>query len=301
MNEIGAKVSLIAFYFKAIWNYEITIVDGGAITVGKIIFALILAVLGYFLSRRISRKLKMQALQRFKLTIGAAATIETLSFYTFFVFFLLFSLRLANVPLTIFTVLGGAVAIGLGFGSQNIIKNFISGIIMLIEQPIKVGDLIEVDGLTGTVVSIGPRSTVIRTAPNADIILPNSSFLEKNVTNWTRGDDRIRAKVAVGVAYGSPTRQVEELLLQVARDNPHILTDPEPFVWFVDFAESTLNFELHFWGSLSEVGRAALESEVRFEVERSLREANIAMAFAQRDVHLDSIKPIEVRVVNNEE
>lgn len=298
MNEILEKVSSVAFYFSAIWNYKITVVDGGAITVGKIVFALVLAIIGYFLSRRISRKLRMQALVRFKLTIGAAATIEALSFYTLFVFFLLFALRLANVPLTIFTVLGGAVAIGLGFGSQNIIKNFISGIIMLIEQPIAVGDLIEVDGLTGTVVSIGPRSTVIRTAPNADIILPNSSFLEKNVTNWTRGDDRIRAKVSIGIAYGSPTRKVEELLLAVARSNANILSDPEPFVWFVDFAESSMNFELHFWGSLSEIGRAALESEVRFEIERVLREANIVMAFAQRDIHLDSNKPIEVCVVN---
>ena len=137
--------------------------------------------------------------------------IESLSFYALLVAFGLAALKYANVPLTVFTFLGGAIAIGVGFGSQNILNNFISGLILLAERPIKVGDLIQLGETYGNVTKIGARSTQIRTGENLDIIVPNSKFLENDVTNLTRRDDRLRTSISVGVAYGSPLERGRHL------------------------------------------------------------------------------------------
>ena len=152
------------------------------------------------------------------------------------------SLELVNVPVTVFTFLGGAVAIGVGFGSQNILNNFISGLILLAEQPIRVGDLVDIGGLCGNVEKIGARSTRVKTGANLEIIVPNSKFLEDNVTNWTLSDTRMRTVVKVGVAYGSPTEDVAEILKQAVDQCPHALTEPEPIILFNDFGDNCTEF-----------------------------------------------------------
>ncbi len=286
-------------YISAAWNYEVASIDGLPITIGKIITGFLLFFIGLFLSRRISSVFASRVLNRFELAEGVIAAFESLVFYVLVIFFALFALRLVNVPLTVFTVIGGAVAIGVGFGSQNIVNNFISGIILLIERPVRVGDLIEVDSLIGTINRIGLRSILIRTGDNIDIIVPNSSFLEKNVVNWTLGDDRVRLYVKVGVVYGSPLDKVKELLLQVVTENQSVLKSPEPHVWFKDFGDDSLVFEIHFWCVVKKMShKNAIESDIRFEIDKYFRENNIVIAFPQRDVHLDSIKPVEVRIIN---
>jgi small-conductance mechanosensitive channel len=300
MNELLEKSKEILSFIATVWNYELVVVDGGAITAGKIILAVLLAFIGYSLSRRISARLRAFVIKRFNVAQGASAAVESLSFYILLLFFVLFALKLANVPLTIFTVLGGAVAIGIGFGSQNIMNNFISGIIMLIEQPIRVGDLIEIDGLVGTVLRIGPRSTLIRTGTNIDLIIPNSSFLEKNVINWTLSDQRVRLKVSVGIAYGSSTESAKELLILSAKNHPQVLKSPEPFVWFVDFGDNALVFEVHFWALINSTSsRMLMESDIRFEIERQFRNAGISIAFPQRDIHLDTSRPLDIKLIGN--
>jgi small-conductance mechanosensitive channel len=193
-----------------------------------------------------------------------------------------------NIPLTAFAVVGGALALGIGFGSQAIVSNFISGLLLLAERPIRTGDLIEVSGVVGTVDSIGLRSTRIRTADNFHIIVPNSSFLETNVVNWTHEDPDIRLRVIVGVAYGSPTRKVEELLLLVANEHPRCLRHPAPVVNFRDFGDSALSFEVRFWIRYdARTDRTAIQSDVRYRIDELFREHGITIAFPQMDVHLD--------------
>jgi small-conductance mechanosensitive channel len=197
-----------------------------------------------------------------------------------------------------FTFLGGAIAIGVGFGSQNIVNNFISGLILLAERPIKVGDLIEIDDLYGTVTQIGARSTQIRTGSNLDIIVPNSKFLESNVVNLTLGDDKLRTQVSVGVVYGSPTREVTHLLKHAATEHGRVLKRPEPFVWFSDFGDNALIFELHFWVEVRTVAdRRRIESDIRYRIDQLFRNAGLVIAFPQTDVHLDTPAPIDVRVL----
>ena len=194
--------------------------------------------------------------------------------------------------------MGGAIAIGVGFGSQKVLNNFISGLILLVEQPIRVGDIIELGTLQGKVEKIGTRSTRIRTPSNFEIIIPNSSFLENNVVNWTLADSTIRSSIRVGLAYGSPLTEAAALLKQAADAHPQILRMPEPYVLFVDFAENSLDFELFFWVDLLlRADRRRIESDLRFTIDRVFRDAGIAIAFPQRDIHLDLAKPIEVALV----
>ena len=196
-------------------------------------------------------------------------------------------MKMANIPLTVFTVIGGALAIGFGFGSQNVVNNFISGVILMVERPVKVGDFVDVDGVFGSVDEIGMRSTRIKTFGNKHMIVPNSYFLEKNVLNWTLTDHFVRLPLRVGIAYGSDTEKAKELLLHAAQACKKVLNHKEQKVYFMDFADNSLNFELLVWIHLKDVmDRVEIESELRFKIDHLFREAGIVIAFPQRDVHL---------------
>jgi potassium-dependent mechanosensitive channel len=282
------------------WSYVVTTVDRQPITVGTLVVALLLLLVGFVLSRRLSRALARTLTQRLKVDAGAAAAIETLGFYTLFAAFTLWALRTVNFPLTAFTILGGGLAIGIGFGSQNIMNNFISGLILMLERPVRAGDLVELEGTYGTVEHIGARSTRIRAGDHTQIIVPNSFFLEHNVVNWTLSDDVVRAMVEVGVVYGSPTRTVERLIHQVLAEHPSILQHPPPRILFAAFGDDALGFQAYFWiRARSMMERLAVESDVRFRIDDLFREAAVVIAFPQRDVHLDSARPLEVRLVSD--
>jgi small-conductance mechanosensitive channel len=210
--------------------------------------------------------------------------------------FTMVSLNVLHGPITVFSFLGGALAIGAGFGSQNIVNNFISGLILLAERPIRVGDVIELEGSSGTVTQIGARSTKIATGVNHEIIVPNSKLLETSVVNWTLTDDVVGTKVTVGTAYGSPTREVERLLKQAAVEHPKVLKRPEPEVIFADFGADALMFELRFWLNLRETRKVEVESELRFTIDELFADRGIVMAYPQRDVHLNVLRPVEVRI-----
>jgi len=296
----GEIVEDLQLAFGNIWNFELTVVDDNPITLGKVFTALALFILGYFVAKLISSRFADQLFKRFHIAKGVAVALESLIFYVLLIIVAIFALQLVNVPLTVFALAGGALAIGIGFGSQNIMNNFISGLIILIERPIRVGDIVEIGTMVGTVDRIGLRSAVIRTGTNINIIMPNSSLLEKDVINWTLVDQKIRVKVMLGVAYGSPTEKVSELLKQAAMENAEILKFPEPLVLLNNFGESTLDFEVHFWiNIISSTGRSKIESDVRFRIEQLFREAKINIAFPQRDVHLNSNEPIAVKVLSN--
>jgi potassium efflux system protein len=280
-----------------IWKYELTAIDDRPITVGKITGGLLLLLVGLLVARFLSRLAGKRILPRLGVDEGGAATLQTIAYYLMLAIFGFFTLELINIPITVFAFMGGAIAIGVGFGSQNILNNFISGLILLAERPIRLGDLIHLDGLFGTIEHIGARSTRVRTGDNLEIIVPNSRFLENNVTNLTLTNSRIRALVRVGVSYGSPVRQVKEALYQAASESPEVLNDPQPVILFGDFGNDSLQFEVHFWISMrTQMDRMRIESGVRFEICSHLEERNITIAFPQRDVHLDLAHPLEVNL-----
>ncbi|MCB0391712.1 MAG: mechanosensitive ion channel, partial [Bdellovibrionales bacterium] len=274
------------------WNVSLISVDGEKITLGEVITGILLFIMGYFICRSLSKEFEQRVLSRLDIDASLKHTLKTMMFYSLLVILTLFVLRLLNIPITIFAVLGSALAIGVGFGSQNIVNNFISGLILMIERPVRVGDIIETDGLKGSVENIGARSTIIKSMDNTHYVVPNSSFLEKNVLNWTLSDDVVRTKVNVGVAYGSPVRKVEELLKKSVSNNERILKYPEPLVLFADFGDNSLNFEIYFWTKVINVMQLRmLESYVRFQIDELFNENNIVIAFPQRDIHLDTSSP----------
>ncbi|MBX7138728.1 MAG: mechanosensitive ion channel [Oligoflexia bacterium] len=283
---------------KNFWSYDIKVVDGDAITPGKIILAVLLLSLGITVSRWFSGALERRLLTRLRVPIGGRAAIRALTQYSLSICFALLALHLVNIPLTVFTFIGGALAIGIGFGSQNLVNNFISGLIVLVEQPIRVGDLIEMQNAQGRVVKIGARSTIIRTNTNTDAIVPNSAFLEKDLINWTLSDDVIRCNIAVGVAYGSDTRLVAQLLQEACSGNAKTVAKPAPLVLFSDFGDSSLKFDLYFWiRTEGLMDRRILESEIRFKIEQIFREKGVEISFPHRDLHLSSRAPLEIKMV----
>ena len=286
-------------YFSAVWNKELVkIDDANSLTVGKLIVGVLLVFGGFIVARMLSRLLGSRLHQRLGFNQDRAEAVQSLSFYVMVALFTLFALRFVNVPLTFFTFLGGAIAISVGFGSQNILNNFISGLILLAERPIRVGDLIQIVDLYGTVEHIGTRSTRVCTGDNMEIIIPNSSFLENNVQNLTLGNNIIRSRVSVGIAYGSPTRDAARLMKRAAEEHGLVLDSPEPYVWFVEFGDNSLIFELYFWVEVRNIAeRRRIESDMRFKIDHLFRDAGISIAFPQRDVHLDTASPLKVQMV----
>ncbi|MGH9548732.1 MAG: mechanosensitive ion channel family protein, partial [Terriglobales bacterium] len=193
-----------------------------------------------------------------------------------------------GIHLAALAVFAGAVGVGVGFGLQNIASNFISGLVILAERPITIGDRIEVAGIAGQVEHIRARSTVIRTNDNIMMIVPNSKFIDSPVTNWTYGDRRVRFRIPVGVAYGSDVNKVRDALLAVAHENPHTLKEPAPSVFLEQFGDSSIDFKLMVWSSEMSARPSRYRSDLNFAIEQNFREAGIEIAFPQRDLHIRS-------------
>lgn len=200
------------------------------------------------------------------------------------------TLSMLNVPITAFAFLSGAIAIGFGFGAQNVINNFISGWILMGEKPIRIGDFLEVEGVKGIVEEINTRSTRVRRVDGVHMLIPNSKLLENTVINWTLRDKLIRGTVVVGVAYGSDCEKVREIMLKVANSQPETLTDDvrQPQVFFQDFGDNSLVFEVYFWiNSQVDGGLRLVASNMRFALDKEFTSQGVVVAFPQRDVHID--------------
>lgn len=197
-------------------------------------------------------------------------------------------LALLNIPLTAFAFVSGAIAIGIGFGAQNIINNFISGWILMWERPIHIGDFLEMGDIRGTVEAVNTRSTRIRRNDGVHVLIPNSYLLENTVVNWTLVDKLMRTTVRVGVAYGSDVKKVKTLMEQAAAENENILLDPPAAVFFEDFGDNALIFDINLWietGDQRDLRR--IRSDLRFRIEELFNDAGIVIAFPQRDIHVD--------------
>lgn len=298
-------------FVMMIWNTELyvasetTVVDDRSIvrpvsvTVGKVVKALILLVIGTWIAGKIGRIIQWFLTRRLQWPKSNAEPAGKVIFGVMFVGVFVVSLISVNIPLAVFTFLGGALAIGVGFGAQHIINNFISGLILLFDRSIRVGDFVEVDGQGGRVTEIGMRNARIRRFDGIDMLVPNSQFLQQKVTNWTLSDRHMRYTVSVGVAYGSPTRETERVILKAIEAHPAVLRDPQSAVLFEEFGESSLVFTGYFWMELiSNRDNRMAASEIRHAISEALGKAGIVISFPQRDVHLDSSKPFEVRVLS---
>ena len=193
-----------------------------------------------------------------------------------------------GIHLAALTVFAGAVGVGVGFGLQNIASNFISGLVILAERPITIGDRVEVAGIVGQVEHIRARSTVIRTNDNIMMIVPNTKFIDSPVTNWTYTDRRVRFRVPVGVAYGSDIAKVCESLLAVGRENPNTLEEPAPSVFLKKFGDNSIDFELVVWSSEMSARPSRYRSDLNFAIAEKFRQGDIEMPFPQRDLHIRS-------------
>ena len=285
--------------WQEIWNkrlFEIT--DGQTISVSQIILAGALLLSGIVLSLLISRLIEYR-LKKTRIDRGLAHTVQKVLFYTMLVIVALTVLHMLNIPITMFAVAGGALAIGVGFGAQNIINNFISGWILPAERPVRVGDLVEVGSNLGRIESIGTRCTHIRRTDGIDMMVPNSVILERTVVNWTLIDHDIRTSVRIGVQYGSPTDQVAKLLRQAADKHDQILDSPDPIVIFEDFGDNALVFDVFFWCHVeSEMALRLIRSDLRFHIDKQFSDAGIVIAFPQQDTHLDTPVPLDVRLIS---
>jgi len=201
----------------------------------------------------------------------------------------------AGIHLGTLTVFAGAVGVGIGFGLQNIASNFISGLVILAERPITIGDRVEVAGVAGQVQQIRARSTVILTNDNITMIVPNTKFIDSPVTNWTYGDPRVRFRIPVGVAYGSDLEKVRNALVEVARENSHVLPQPEPTVFLETFGGSSINLELVVWSKEMSYRPRRFRSDLNFAIAQKLREAGIEIPGPQRDLHFrDGVVRVEM-------
>lgn len=280
-----------------VWRIELYSIGDNSVTVGKVIGAFLVLLVGLSVAGRITGFVSRRLLSQLPLADAAQANIERGLRYFFILLVFLFALRVVNIPLTIFTFLGGTLAIAVGFGAQNILNNFISGLILMAERPVRVGDLIEVDATTGVVEEIGARSTRIRLGSGVHVVLPNSTLLENKVINWTLTDQVVRSQVSVGVAYGSDPAQVMQLLSRATLSIETIERTPEHLVVLEELADSSLKFSVYFWVSIvSPLNKRVSESNLRLAILELLQENGIAIPYPQRDINLN--RPVPVRLMD---
>jgi small-conductance mechanosensitive channel len=265
------------------------------------VLAFVLTLVGAFLlSRLLCTILEDEVVPRLPSVRGVGHALTTTVHYTVLLLGFLLAISAAGVDLNKFSLLAGAFGVGIGFGLQNVVNNFVSGLILLYERPVQLGDMVEVGGITGEVRRIGIRSSAIRTAQGAEVIVPNSNLISDRVVNWTFSDRRRRMEIKVGVVYGTEPERVLALLTQVAQAHPDVLRDPAPQALMLSFGDNSLDFELRAWTALFD-SYVVTQSELTVAITHALAEAGIEVPYPQRDVHLRSASPEAVRALRDAE
>lgn len=250
----------------------------------RVIFFLTLLV---FLSGKLKSVFVKQILSRYSDDIGVSQSIGTIIQYIAILIGGLIIVQ-STINLGSLNVLAGALGVGIGFGLQNIANNFISGLIILFERPIKVGDRIEVGNINGDIVKISSRATTVNTNDNISIIIPNAEFISKQVINWSHNDRSIRFHIPVGVSYNEDPAKIKSILLDVANQHPDVLKKPAPDVLFVEYADSSLNFDLMVWTSTYINRPTILKSQLYYLIFEKFKEHKVEIPFPQRDIHIRS-------------
>jgi small-conductance mechanosensitive channel len=289
--ESGGRQSLFNYSFQ-VGTFELN--------VAGVVAAILTLLLVWFLSRLMQKGFARWAMTRQPALRPTIYTVSRLAKYVLIVVGVLVAAGLMGIPLTQFAVLAGAIGVGLGFGLQAIFSNFISGLILLFDRSLKVGDFVALEsGVRGEVTDIGIRATRIVTNDNIDILVPNSEFVTGRVVNWTLGDNMIRLHVPFGVDYGVDKDRVKEAALEAARQVPFTLTGQDrrkPQVWLVEFAESSLNFELVVWLTAEATKRpGAVKAAYIWALDNALREYGIGVPFPTTDLNIRSLFGLQGR------
>jgi small-conductance mechanosensitive channel len=242
----------------------------------------------FVLASRLSRLLERKILPKYLQGSGLITSISTLFKYAVLVIGLMIIFQSAGINLSSLSILAGAVGVGIGFGLQNIANNFISGLIILFEQPIKVGDRIEVGNIVGNVETISARSTTIVTNDNISVIVPNAQFIDSTVINWSYHDSRVRFRYPVGVSYKEDPEKIKQILKDVAMQHPGILKSPEPEVLFDGYGDSSLDFMLLVWTTEYTNRPPFLKSDLYYAIFKKFKELGVEIPYPQRDLHLRS-------------
>jgi len=240
----------------------------------------------FVLNSVLRRFIVQRLLQRTRFEPSVQFAISRIFGYAFITLGVYVALLVNGVNLSSLAVIAGALGVGLGFGLQNIVGNFVSGLILLAERPVAIGDRIEVAGVVGQVKQISLRSTTVVTNDNITVIVPNSDLITQAITNWSHGDPKVRIRIPIGVAYGTDPEKMRRVMLEVAAGNSDVLKEPAPAVFFDAFGDSSLNFELAVWTQDRAHNPRRFRSEINFAIEKALRESGIEIPFPQRVVHL---------------
>ena len=282
MKTIGEWLEMIREFLEI----PLLKLKGTEITLWTLLYLIVVMFLLFYLTGKLKNWVIDRMLARFNIEIGIRAAIGSIARYFVIAVGFVIILQTAGIDLTALNVLAGAVGLGLGFGLQNIVSNFISGIILLFERPIKVGDRLEVGDVDGSVQSINARSTTVLTNDNISIIVPNSKFITENIVNWIHDDWKVRFRIPVTVAIKSDVHFVEKLLLDVAKENPDVLKQPAPGVRFMQFGDTGLHFELRLWSTSLVHRKGTLISAVNFAIFDKFKENGIELNTPELDLHV---------------
>ncbi len=294
MNWIVKQAQQILRNLSHLFTTQLIVIGDKHLSLSLITTLILLAIAVFFVSRFISEWIKRGLLVKMGISRGSREAVAAVIHYLLAALGFVIVLESAGINLSSLTVFAGVVGIGLGFGLQNLASNFISGLTLLVEQQIKVGDFIEVDQLLGTVENISIRSTIVRTIDGVFVIVPNVRFVENNIINWSYRDPKCCIHIPVGVAYGTDPVLVTEALLAAARMESGVLYNPSPRVWFKSFGDSSLNFELLVWIDEPE-NSDPIKSALHFRIEHEFRHRGIEIPFPQRDVNIRNIEALGTR------
>jgi small-conductance mechanosensitive channel len=279
-------------HVQRVLAYTLFKVGGQPITPYHLIVFVLILLITAVVARKVRRLLELYFLRRLPVEAGAQYAVASLTQYALWVIGVLVALKILNINLTAIAVVAGALGVGIGFGLQNIVANFVCGLVLLVERPIRVRDRITMEGVEGNVRAVNFRSTIIETNDNISVIVPNSEFINGKVINWSIGDPKVRIHVPVGVAYGSNLETVTKALLRVAAETEGILRDPGPEVRFLEFGNSSLNMELLVW-TVDPARHFLLRSRLNYAIDAAFRREGVEVPFPQRDVHVRSVEGLE--------
>lgn len=287
MNNQGlSTLERLIVYIENIIGFELFKIGSNIFTAKTIIILVFSFALLFFLSERIRKLLVNRVFPRYNLDIGISQSIAAIIKYILLIVGFVVIIQTSGIDLSAIGLLIGALGVGIGFGLQNITNNFISGLIILFERPVKVGDRVEIDGLAGNIVKISARATTIITNDNIAVIVPNADFIDKRVVNWSHNNRKVRLNISVGVAYKEDPDNISKILISIAKEHPGVLPTPLPYVRFDEFADSSINFTLQVW-TIDYVDRpTVLKSDLYYKIFRVFREKGIEIPFPQTDVYL---------------
>jgi len=289
--EMPTSLTDIFGKIDSVMHYELFELNQQPITPASLAIFIVVVVAFLMISRLLTRGLLKRLLTRFNIEPGIRFTMVRIAHYILMVIGVIFGFQFIGIDLSGLAVIFGLLSVGIGFGLQNITSNFMAGLILLFERPIKVGDRITVGDTEGDVLAINMRSTTVKSLNNIAIIVPNSDFISSNVINWSHGDLKTRLVAEVGVSYDSDVDKVLRALLEVAEENPHVLDRPKPDVLFRSFGDSAWNMAMRVWIANPKQYNKVL-SDLNIAIVHKFREYGIEIPFPQRDLHVRSPLPI---------